>query len=162
LRRSRNPAKVTDMARPLLPLPRVVPLGRVIATRRFRLHRQPGTIVELRIGTPREMDQAAYCPVQLVGLGDEKVRRIFGVDTFQALQLAFHYLEPMLLQYGGRLRWYNEPAHKSLATDASSLFDDAGLSEFLLKFAALCAEHSTLRQPAPPPAKRPRRKTKRP
>ena len=76
------------MARP--PLPRTVPLGRVVATRRLWLHGRPSTTVELRIGTPREVDQDAYCPVQLVGLGDEKVRPIFGVDTVQALQLAQH------------------------------------------------------------------------
>jgi hypothetical protein len=128
------------MAKP--PLPRTVPLGRVIATRRFRLRRQPDATVELRIGTPREMEQDAYCPVQLVGVGDEKVRPIFGADTVQALQLAVRYLEPLLIQYGDRLRWESQPAYKSLGTDPWSLFEDAGLSEFLSKFAALCAEHA--------------------
>jgi hypothetical protein len=142
-------------------LPRTVPLGRVIATRRFRLHRRPGTTVELRIGTPREMDQDAYCPVQLVGLGDEKVRPIFGVDTVQALQLAVRYLEPLLLQYGDRLRWESQPAHQSLGTDPWGLFEGAGLSEFLTKFAALCAEHAARGRPPSPPAKPHRRKSAR-
>ncbi|MBX3506478.1 MAG: hypothetical protein KF895_13450 [Parvibaculum sp.] len=124
------------MARP--PLPRTVPLGRVIATRRFRLRRRPDATVELRIGTPREMEQDAYCPVQLIGVGDEKVRPIFGVDTVQALQLAVRYLDPLLIQYGDRLRWESQPAHKSLGSDPWNLFEDAGLSEFLSKFAALC------------------------
>jgi hypothetical protein len=138
------------------PLPRTVPLGRVIATRQFRLHRQRAT-VELRIGTPREMDRDAYCPVQLVGLGDEKVRPIFGVDTVQALQLAVRYLEPLLLQHGDRLRWEGQAAHESLGTDPWSLFAEAGLSEFLAKFAALCAEHAARGRLASPPAKPARR-----
>lgn len=140
------------MARP--PLPRAVSLGRVIATRRFRLRRQPDVSVELRIGAPREMEQDAYCPVQIVGIGDEKVRPIFGVDTVQALQLAVRYLEPLLIQYGDRLRWENQPAHKSLGTDPWSLFEDAGLSEFLSKFAALCTEHAARGRPASGSAKK--------
>jgi hypothetical protein len=147
------------MARP--PLPRTVPLGRVIATRRFRLRRQPDTTVELRIGTPREMDQDAYCPVQLVGVGDEKVRPIFGVDTIQALQLAVRYLEPLLLQHGDRLRWESQPAHKSLGADPWCLFEDAGLSELLSKFAAICAEHAARVRPTRPSTKPPRRKATR-
>jgi hypothetical protein len=128
-------------------LPRTVPLGRVIATRRFRLRRGSSTTVELRIGAPREMDQDAYCPVQLVGLGDEKVRPIFGVDTVQALELAVRYLEPLLLQYADRLRWESQPAHQSLHADPWALFEGAGLSEFLTQFAALCAEHAARRPP---------------
>lgn len=88
------------------------------------------------------MEQDAYCPVQLVGVGDGKVRPIFGVDTVQALQLAVRYLEPLLIQYGDRLRWESQPAHKSLGSDPWNLFEDAGLSEFLSKFAALCSEHA--------------------
>ena len=67
-------------------LPKTVPLGRVIAMRRFRLHGKPKVVVELRIGTPRDLEGGdAYCPVQLVGVGDEKVRPVFGVDRVQAL-----------------------------------------------------------------------------
>jgi hypothetical protein len=140
------------------PLPRTVPLGQVIATRRFRLHRYPKKTIELRIGTPRAVDQDAYCPVQLVGLGDEKVRPIFGVDTVQALQLAVRYLEPLLLQFGDRLRWENEPAHRSLHLDPWSLFEGAGLSEFLVKFAALCGEYSSRGRPVASSSRRSRRK----
>jgi hypothetical protein len=137
--------------------PRTVTLGRVIATRRFRLRGQSSTTIELRIGAPRTTDQDAYCPVQLVGLGDEKVRPIFGVDTVQALQLAVRYLEPLLLQYGGRLRWEGQPAHQSLNADPWSLFEGAGLSDFLAKFAALCKEHAARARPAKASVKRPRK-----
>lgn len=144
----------------LAPLPRTVPLGRVIATRRFRIRRQTGLTVELRIGTPRAMDRDAYCPVQLVGIGDEKVRPIFGVDTVQALQLAIRYLEPLLLQHGDRLRWESQPAHKSLGTDPWTLFESAGLSEFLAKFAALCTEHAARGRPEASSGKRVRGKAR--
>lgn len=121
------------------------------------IERQPDTIVELRIGTPREMDQKASCPVQLVGMGDERVRPIFGIDTIQALQLAVRYLEPLLIQYGNRLQWESQPAHKSLGIDPWNLFEDAGMSEFLSKFAALCAEQAARGRPRTPTTK-PRRK----
>jgi len=76
-------------------LPRAVPLGRVIATRRFRLRGDARRTAELRIGAPRDIKGNAYCPVQLVGIGDEKVRPIYGVDRVLALQLA-------VLRYLGR------------------------------------------------------------
>lgn len=86
--------------------------------------------------------------MQLVGVGDEKVRPIFGVDRVQALQLALKFLDPLLLRYGDRLRWEGESAHKSLFTDPWALFEGAGLSEFLSQFAALCAEHSARARPS--------------
>jgi hypothetical protein len=122
-------------------LPKNVSLGRVIATRRFTVRGQARHTAELRIGEPRTFDRDAYCPVQLVGLGDEKVRPIFGVDTVQALQIAMRYLEPLLLRFGNQLRWESQPAHKSLNSDPWRLFEGAALSEFLSKFAALCADH---------------------
>lgn len=75
------------------------------------------------------------------------MRAVFGVDTVQALQLALKFLDPLLLGYGNRLRWEGESAHKSLFTDPWALFEDAGLSEFLSQFAALCAEHAARARP---------------
>jgi hypothetical protein len=124
-------------------LPRTVPLGAVIASRRFRIRGRSRAFAEVRIGTPRPLeDSDAYCPVQLVGIGDEKVRPIFGVDTVQALQLAVRYLEPLLLRFGDQLTWESQPAHKSLGSDPWILFEDAGLSDFLSEFARLCSEHA--------------------
>lgn len=131
-----------------LPLPLDVPLGRVIASRSFAIRGSPKKKAELRIGTPVEFDGDAYCPVQLVGIGDEKIRRIFGVDTLQALQLAVRFLEPQVLRFGAQLRWQNEPAHQSLNSDSWAMFESAGLSEFLSSFAALCAEHAARARPA--------------
>lgn len=127
------------------PRPRKVSLGTVIASRRFTV--RGGGKAEIRIGLPVEEDRDAFCPVQLVGIGDEKVRAIFGVDRVQALQLALKFLDPLLLRYGDRLRWEGESAHKSLFTEPWTLFEDAGLSEFLSEFAALCAEHAARARP---------------
>jgi hypothetical protein len=137
-------------------LPKNVSLGRVIATRQFTVRGQPRHTAELRIGEPRTFDRDAHCPVQLVGVGDEKVRPIFGVDTVQALQIAVRYLEPLLLRFGDQLQWEGQPAHKSLNSDPWTLFERAGLSEFLSKFAALCAEHAAKTRPAAGSSKKPR------
>ena len=123
-------------------LPRNVPLGKVIAFRRLTLKGRPKAKAQLRIGAPVRLRQDAYCPVQLVGIGDERVRPIYGVDRLQALQVALRYVEPLLLRFGDRLRWEGEPAHKSLHTDPWALFEDAGLSEFLSKFAELCSDQA--------------------
>jgi len=140
-------------------LPRAVPLGRVIATRRFRLRGDARRTAELRIGAPRDIKGNAYCPVQLVGIGDEKVRPIYGVDRVQALQLAvLRYLEPLLLRFGDRLLWETEPAHRSLNADPWTLFEGAGLSDFLSKFAALCAKRAAQARPL---VRRRRRRTQK-
>ncbi len=124
-------------------LPKSVPLGKVIAFRRLTLKGRPKARAELRIGAPVQWDEhAAYCPVQLVGVGNERVKPVYGVDTLQALELVFRYLDPLLLQFGDRLRWEKVPAYKSLYTDPWALFQDAGLSEFLSKFAQLCSEQA--------------------
>ena len=130
------------MARRLRPLPETVPLGSVIATRSFTVKGRRGAKAELRIGTPVTWDGDAYCPVQLVGIGDERIQAVWGVDRLQALQLVFRYLDALLLQHGDRLRWEGRPPIESLQSEPWALFEGAGLSEFLSKFAALCAEQA--------------------
>lgn len=141
-------------------LPRNVLLGRIIATRRFRVRDHPDETAELRIGTPRDFNGDAYCPVQLAGVGDEKIRPIFGVDRVQALQLAVRFLEPLLLRFGDELWWEDEPAHRSLNSDPWSPFEGTGLAEFLSEFAALCSKYAARARPsrnAPDGRKRKRR-----
>jgi hypothetical protein len=116
---SRPPAPVGARSTVPSKLPRNVRLGRIIAARRFRLRGRSDRTVELRIGAPRDLpDFDAYCPVQLVGIGEEKVRPIFGVDTVQALQLAVGLLESLMLQFGDQLLWEGEPAHQSVRSTA--------------------------------------------
>lgn len=61
-------------------------LGQVIASRCFES--QDGS-VELLIGLPRPYEDGKdyFCPFQVRGLGDEKVRSAGGVDALQALIL---------------------------------------------------------------------------
>jgi hypothetical protein len=136
-------------------LPRNVTLGPVIATRKLRVRGKPQRPAELRIGTPRDMKGGdAYCPVQLVGIGDEKVRPIYGVDTVQAVQLAMRYLEALFMRFGDQLRWESQAAIKSLNSDPWALFEGAGLSEFLSRFAELCADHVARARPRAAPRRR--------
>jgi hypothetical protein len=66
-------------------------------TRKSRLH--------VRVGVPQPDGQDWYCPVYIKGL-DNKVTRVFGVDSWQALVLALRMVEAMLrreVREGGQL-----------------------------------------------------------
>lgn len=94
-------------------------VGEVIAIRRFRLRDESQTLetgkeVLLQLGKPqRSPDSPAveewFCPFQIIGIGDERVRYAAGVDAFQAIQLAFKLIGATIGRLGqqsnGRLRW---------------------------------------------------------
>jgi hypothetical protein len=65
---------------------------RVIAERDFQLRGPDERTVSVRIGIP-EPDPASpdnfRCPYQVTGLSDDSVKYAHGVDTLQALNLAF-------------------------------------------------------------------------
>lgn len=71
-----------------------VELGPIIAERRLRVTGRPELDVRVRLGTPRPFADAPYgdyyCPYQIVGVGNQKVRYAGGVDAIQALELALH------------------------------------------------------------------------
>jgi hypothetical protein len=73
-----------------------VELGQVIAERRLRVSGRPDLEVWVRLGTPRPFQDDStddyYCPYQVSGVGDAKVRYASGVDALQALELALHIL----------------------------------------------------------------------
>ena len=85
----------------------------VIAVRRFWWVGEPNRPVLVSIGKPQVAAGGAgefYCPFQVTGLGDdERVEAIFGVDGFQAVELALRYIGYRLTDInaknGGRLRW---------------------------------------------------------
>lgn len=68
-------------------------IGRVISEREFVRHTTDGRklTVQLRIGEPLRIYDADkniqdwFCPLQVLGMGDGKVRAAFGVDSLQAL-----------------------------------------------------------------------------
>jgi hypothetical protein len=87
------PNKRVQLARePRTPVPRK--LGRAVAVRRLRVPGKPARAVTIRIGTPRRLGGGWDwgCPVEISGLGAPRLRYIFGVDAFQALQLGLDYI----------------------------------------------------------------------
>src|SRR5256885_1507139 len=85
---ARQPA-MTDERRAFLKLDSV---GDLIAARTLVLHQDNGANSEINVllGKPRQLPdhQDYFCPYQIKGAGDEKVRYSCGVDSFQALHLA--------------------------------------------------------------------------
>ena len=88
-------------------------VGEVIATRTLILLRDGAPPLELSVimGKPQRLPDHSdyYCPIQIKGAGDEKVRYACGVDPFQALQLSLSTLavelEVLNKKLGGKLRW---------------------------------------------------------
>jgi hypothetical protein len=61
-------------------------VGHVIATRSLELRGKPS--VAVLIGEPAKDADDHYCPYQIRGIGDERVRYAMGSDAAQALVLA--------------------------------------------------------------------------
>ena len=81
------------MAKPVkVPKPRT--LGHVVATRQLRVPGEPKRTVTVRIGLPRRLRGGWDwgCPVEITGLDAPRIRYVFGVDAFQALQLGLDYI----------------------------------------------------------------------
>jgi hypothetical protein len=82
-----------------------------IAERRLTLRNGSPNPKEVRVivGKPTESDdkQDYYCQVQILGLGDEKIRSIYGLDSMQALQLAVRFISAQLDKHRKYLRWLN-------------------------------------------------------
>jgi hypothetical protein len=78
-------------------------MGEIIAERVLTLLQDNGnaTQVFVRLGKPQASSEGDeyYCPFQVVGIGDEKVRQISGIDAFQALQLTLRVISFKLHHY---------------------------------------------------------------
>jgi hypothetical protein len=93
-----------------------VELGQVLAERLLRVLGRPDLEVRVRLGVPRSFPDDPlnnyYCPYQVTGIGDAKVRYAGGVDSLQALELALHLLPTELdrlrQEYPG-LGWLDAP-----------------------------------------------------
>jgi len=88
-------------------------IGETIAARKFTLPNDtggPSEVVAL-LGKPRQLPDhtAYYCPYQIKGAGDEKVRYMCGIDELQALQFAIRTLgvelEVLNADLGQKLSW---------------------------------------------------------
>lgn len=67
---------------------RLESIGTVIANREFILDKIKK--VSVQIGKPEKFQNSEdyYCPYQIVGVGDGKIRHAGGIDSIQALLLA--------------------------------------------------------------------------
>ena len=88
----------------------------VIASRKLELLSESGLHdVEISIGKPLPFPEGNgfYCPFQIRGLGEDKVQRIGGIDSIQALQLALKILHARLMSLDpeilANLRWNGDP-----------------------------------------------------
>lgn len=88
-------------------------IGEVIAERKLSIVTGPQTeaVVKVLLGKPEKLPDGPdfYCPFQIVGLGPERVRCAYGIDAFQAIQLAITaigaFLKSLSESGGGTLRW---------------------------------------------------------
>src|ERR1700761_4580454 len=88
-------------------------MGDIIATRILSKKDEPGLKIVVKMGKPRPLPNGIgsdyYCPIQITGIGREKVMPVAGVDAFQAIELAFKILGAQLAalnnEYHGQLGW---------------------------------------------------------
>lgn len=79
--------------------------GRVVAEREYKVGRE--TIL-LQIGTPHRASWKTdfYCPIRLVRAGKPQLKRVFGIDSVQALMLAFDLAKVLLETTSPKIRWF--------------------------------------------------------
>ena len=88
-------------------------VGDVIANRKLSLVRddQDPVEVEVSMGKPMKFPNHTdyYCPYEIKGLGQGRVKAAGGIDAFQAMQLALGTiaveLEVLQKESGGKLSW---------------------------------------------------------
>ena len=67
--------------------------------------------LRLRVGTPKARESDWACQVQVVGLQDDHIFEIFGIDSLQALQLAVKFIGILLKAKqddGAQITWLGE------------------------------------------------------
>jgi hypothetical protein len=94
-----------------------IELGKIIAERHFRLGDGAGdsTSVRVVLGAPRAQPGGLewHCPWQILGVGNEKIRGAYGVDSFQCLQLVMMMIGAVLYRFqaeGESLSWNSDQA----------------------------------------------------
>lgn len=85
-----------------------LPTEHVMAERLLRFEDPvsgPRTVRILLGKPPRSAEEEYRCETQIFGLGDEKARPIYGVDSMQAVQLALRFISEMLDKHRANLTW---------------------------------------------------------
>ena|SRR5579862_6553295 len=92
-------------------------IGEVIAERRLTAAGDTSVSVVVRLGKPRPLVELfedgkngdMYCPYQIIGIGDERIRHAAGIDGIQALQLVMLGISAELARiqrdHGLQLQW---------------------------------------------------------
>jgi hypothetical protein len=89
-------------------------VGEIVAVRRLFLEGQEPSSGDIlvKVGKPQQFPDSTdyYCPYQITGVGDEKVRYAGGIDAVQAIELAFRAIGIDLYvginrEFDDRLRW---------------------------------------------------------
>jgi hypothetical protein len=94
-------------------------LGELVAERQLVLQRpgEPPDTVVVRFGRPvrapvPEDPETWWCPVQVIGLGTNRITSLPGVDSLQALVLALEFVTNTLpdaaTEAGGTINWLGE------------------------------------------------------
>ena len=92
-------------------------LGSVIAQRDLEIGTSKDHIIRVLMGAPQRVDateEACFvCPIQIIGIGDEKIRGAQGADAFRTIQLAMQLIGIELYvklnpQCDKRIRWHGE------------------------------------------------------
>jgi hypothetical protein len=66
--------------------------------------------IRIALGRPyQEPDEAYFCPYRITGIGVGSTKRAGGVDSIQAVQLAFVLIGGELSPYAESLKWNGEP-----------------------------------------------------
>lgn len=80
-----------------------------IAHRSFEVQNQPQEQVDVFIGKPFEIEEYHWaCPYRIVGAGQDMNFQIYGVDSIQALQLAFQVIDSAIEGAELELLWGEE------------------------------------------------------
>jgi hypothetical protein len=88
-------------------------IGQIIAERKFTVFGAVDERSEVKVvlGKPEKLPDGPdfYCPFQIVGMGSDKARCSYGIDAFQAIQLAMTsigvFLKSLCESEQLRLRW---------------------------------------------------------
>jgi hypothetical protein len=89
-------------------------VGQVIATRTLHVLGSPQERLTVKIGFPRAVSDGNdfFCPIQIVGDGEDRVFAAMGVDSLQALDLALKSVatrvDSLNRSLNGRLRWFED------------------------------------------------------
>ena len=92
-------------------------LGEIVAERVLHVEGRPEIEVRVLMGMPQmindDVNGPFVCPIQIVGIGDERVKGARGADAFQAIELGMQLIGTELYvkinrNYHGKLRWDGE------------------------------------------------------